>query len=357
MAEHRGADRAQELIAGVALAYEQREALYINGGGSKRNLAGRNCPAPSLEVGAHRGILDYQSAELVLTARAGTTLREIVEVLDAENQVLGFDPPLLDDRATLGGTLATNLSGPARPWRGSVRDAVLGVQLINGKAELLNFGGKVMKNVAGYDVSRLQAGALGTLGVLTQVSLRVVPRPEHELSMAYEMSADEAISTMNQRAGEAKPLSGACWLDGTLYLRLSGAASAVEHTARQWGGEQYTQCEVWEALREMSLPFFQGDAPLWRLSLKPTAEPDIEQGSMLIDWGGAQRWLRANIDLERAHASAQRGGGHALLFRGGDREGHLRATPNAIERRLLQRLKRAFDPHGILNPGRLHADL
>ena len=248
---------------------------------------GRDCEAKPLEVSGHRGIVDYQPDELVLCARAGTPLRTLQDTLAEHNQVLPFDPPMFGGRATLGGTLACNLSGPGRPWYGSIRDATLGVKLVNGKGELLQFGGKVMKNVAGYDVSRLQAGALGTLGVITEINLKVLPRPESSITLAYEMDAATALATMNRRAVEPKPLSGACWFNGTLYLRLSGAASAVGKTASIWGGSACAETETpWTGLREMDLPCFTGDAPLWPSGSK---RPESSPGSRRPDAGRSDR--------------------------------------------------------------------
>ena len=349
-------DRSADIVAALQRAREQKSPVYIRAGGSKQHMVGRHCTAAALDVSSHRGIVDYQPQELVMTARAGTPLREIVSTLAAQNQCLPFEPPLLGGKATLGGTLACNLSGPARPWRGSIRDMVLGVQLINGKCEVLNFGGKVMKNVAGYDVSRLQAGALGTLGVLTEISLKVLPLPQKTLTLQYAMPADEAVETMNRCAGKPKPLSGAFWMDETLYLRLSGAASAVDSTARQWGGEVVEDDEaLWRALREMTLPFFAGDAPLWRLSVQSSARVVADFGPMLIDWGGAQRWVRGEHDRDQLNRAAMDAGGHVSLFRGGDRESELQAPLNAVAQRLQRELKASFDPDGILNPGRLYS--
>lgn len=349
------ADCEQAIVAALRAAKEAGRPVYVCGGDSKRALLGRDCEATPLSVAAHRGILNYQPEELVISARAGTPLVAIQAALAEQRHMLPSEPPLFDGRATIGGTLASNLSGPGRPWRGATRDSVLGVALLNGKGERLNFGGRVMKNVAGYDVSRLQAGALGTLGVLCEITLRVVPQPEHSITLAFELSARQALEHMLQRAAQPAPLSGACWVGGRLFLRLSGAASAVRSTARQWGGDSVSEAEAfWASLREMQHPFFSGDAPLWRLSINSAAAVDNSEET-LIDWGGAQRWLRAPRDTRALHARARHAGGHACLFRGGDRSGEVRAPLHEAEQRIQQKLKRAFDPDGLLNPGRLYS--
>ncbi len=356
MTDTRGADRdlGDDIVAAVRAARDTGRPVYITAGGTKRHLAGRDCEADDLDVAGHRGIVDYQPGELVITARGGTPVSELTATLAKENQALSFEPPHLSGRATIGGTLACNLSGPGRPWGGSVRDRVLGVQLINGRGERLEFGGRVMKNVAGYDLSRLQAGALGTLGIISEVSLKVDPLPEQRLTLRYDMSASEAVDTMNRRAGVHSPLSGALWCEGQLYLRLAGAADGVKQTADSWGGDRVDPAaEPWEALREMTLPFFAGDAPLWRLSVGSTA-PVMQDGEQLIDWCGAQRWLRGNASHEGMERRARAAGGHATLFRGGDRRAEVRSTLSATEARVQRRLKHAFDPDGILNPGRLY---
>jgi glycolate oxidase FAD binding subunit len=349
------ADQGDQLVEALHRARETGSRLYISGGGSKQHLSGRACLADDLDVSGHRGIIDYEPGELVITARGGTPVAELLATLREERQTLSFEPPVMSGRASLGGTLACNLSGPGRPWGGSIRDRVLGIQLINGRGERLNFGGRVMKNVAGYDVSRLQAGALGTLGILSEISLRVEPLPERSLTLRFGMAAPEAIETMNRRAGEPAPLTGAFWLQGQLHLRLAGAASAVRQTAQRWGGEQLEGgAEPWDDLREMTLPFFTGDTPLWRLSVDATA-PAGQEPAMLIDWCGAQRWLRGEFSRGEMDRLAAEAGGHATLFRGGDRSAEVRPPLSATETGLHQRLKRAFDPDGILNPGRLYS--
>ena len=336
-------------------AHADRHAVYINGGGSKRHFLGRDCDAATLEVGGHSGIVDYQPRELVVTARAGTTISALQATLAQEGQHLSFEPPQFAGLATLGGTLASNLSGPGRPWWGSARDMVLGARIISGTGEPLNFGGQVMKNVAGYDVSRLQAGALGSLGVLSSISLKVLPLPEASTTLVYECDAATALQMMHERAASPKPLTGACWVAGRLYLRLSGAASAVAHTASLWGGERPEQGPFWADLRDMRLPFFATEAPLWRLSLRSSAPPQaVADEDLLIDWGGAQRWIRGEHSLASLHEQAAGAGGHVQLVRGGDRSAELRGPLQGAQQHLQQQLKSRFDPGGILNPGRMY---
>jgi glycolate oxidase FAD binding subunit len=347
-------DNVKSLVDAVEQARASNTPFYIRGGNSKSQWLGRKIDAKALDVSTHRGIVDYQPAELVITVRSGTSINEINQALSEQGQMLASEPPALNG-ATIGGTVACNLSGPGRPWGGSIRDAVLGVQLINGRGELLRFGGQVMKNVAGYDVSRLQAGALGTLGVLTEVSLKVLPLPETTLTLAYSLDADAAVLTMNQRSAEPAPLSGAFWQQGKLYLRLSGTESAVRHTAEQWGGERSTGDEQpWQALREMTLPIFHSEDPLWRLSIAATAAVS-DQTSQLIDWGGAQRWLPGGLDFATLHKVASAAGGHTCLFSGGDRSGEVRSPLGAAQQRIQLRVKQAFDPDGLINPGRLYS--
>ena len=350
------ADNTQALVAAVAQASASKTPVYIAGGNTKRDMLGRRCEAKPLDLSGHRGIVDFQPSELVITVRAGTPLVDIERTLAPEGLCMAFDPPQFDGIATVGGTLACNLSGPSRPWAGSIRDAVLGVRLINGRAELLKFGGQVMKNVAGYDVSRLQAGALGTLGVITEVSLKVQPQPEAVASLAFEVSRQDAIETMNRRAGEPKPLTGAFWYKGRMYLRLAGSASAVEHTARLWGGERLPRrTDLWTSLRDMTLSFFSGDAPLWRASHKPTAPAWEFPEEQLIDWCGAQRWFSGDLELDALEGAAANAGGHIMLFRGGDRLREVRQRLNTVEQHLQSRIKYSFDPEGIFNPGRLYS--
>lgn len=352
------ADLSKQLEAEVLAAYEAGQPLNIVGGGSKGFLGRETAERAEhqvLNLSEHSGIVSYQPVELVLTVRAGTALSEIEAALDEHGQMLAFEPPHFGETDTIGGTLACNLSGPARPWGGSVRDHVLGIRLINGMGEHLRFGGQVMKNVAGYDVSRLQAGAMGTLGVITEISLKVMPKPAHTVTLTQAIGADEAITLMNKRAGVAKPLTAACWVDGLMYLRLAGARAAVEATQTQWGGDVLENAEAfWSKLRDQQHAFFAADEPLWRFSVKPTAALAELEGAQLLDWGGAQRWYRGKARPGLMQLIATEAGGQVSLFRGGDRRDEVAHTQPEVLQRIQIQLKQRFDPKGIFNPGRVY---
>ena len=352
-------DSIQSIIDQVQSARSAGTKLQIMGANSK-HFMGRNIECARLEMKQHTGIVSYQPVELVLTARSGTPLGEIEAVLAEQGQMLSFEPPQYNSEATIGGTLACNLSGPSRPWWGSVRDQVLGIRLINGKAEHLRFGGQVMKNVAGYDVSRLQAGAMGSLGIITEISFKVMPKPAFVMTLVEDMDGDRAIKMMNSHSRQPKPLSAACWLDGRLYLRLAGARSAVESTARQWGYRELEDGNTfWRNLRDQQLEFFSGDIPLWRFSVKSTAAHHNSvadnDAQWLIDWGGSQRWLRKQGELKEMESIAESMSGQVSLFKGGNRQSevfHRQPEPLKI---IQQRIKQTFDPDGIFNPGRLYS--
>lgn len=352
------ADQIQTLQEQVLQARSNGQKLNIVGGGSKAFM-GRQADADAgiLSLAEHTGVVEYHPVELVLTVRAGTTLQEIEAVLAEQGQCLHFEPPHFGDTSTIGGTLACNLSGPARPWTGSVRDQVLGIRLLNGKGEHLRFGGQVMKNVAGYDVSRLQAGAMGTLGVITEISLKVMPKPAASATLVREMAMDEVVEYMNRRAGEPKPITGACWVDGKVYLRLAGAKSAVEATAEKWGGEVMAEGDqFWRQVQDMQHGFFDDpEAPLWRFSLDSTSKTPELDGPWMIDWVGSQRWYRGQASLSDLEPLARAAGGQVSLFRGGDRTAEvMQSQPEALKT-IQRRVKHSFDPDGIFNPGRLYS--
>lgn len=350
-------DRIRRLQQQVLAARSEGQALRIVGGNSKAFMGRQLALAQqTLSLAEHRGILSYSPVELVLTARAGTPLAEIEAVLAEHNQMLSFEPPQFAAGATLGGTLACNLSGPGRPWWHSIRDQVLGIRLLNGYGEHLHFGGQVMKNVAGYDLTRLQAGAMGTLGVITEISLKVLPRPATSCTLTFDVELDEALSLMNRFALAPKPLSAACWLEGRLYLRLSGAASAVESTAVQWGGDLLEAADLfWQQLRDQQLDWFRQPQPLWRFSVNPSARMPMLDGDWCLDWGGAQRWYRGAQTLTELEAVAAEAGGQVCLFRGAAQDAEVMQRPSAALKQLQLRLKQAFDPDHLFNPGRLYS--
>jgi glycolate oxidase FAD binding subunit len=352
-------DVVEQLSRTIRDAAREKRALRIRGGGTK-DFYGGALRGEILGTGACRGIVSYEPTELVITARAGTPLAEVEAALQEKGQMLAFEPPYFGAAATLGGCVAAGLSGPRRAYAGAVRDFVLGVRVLDGQGSDLRFGGQVMKNVAGYDVSRLVAGSLGTLGVLLEVSLKVLPLPPMEATLRLACAEDDAIVLMNEWAGKPLPLTGTAWCESDLSVRLSGARPAVEAAIRKIGGTPMEPAQAqgfWIGVCEQQSAWFSGSAPLWRLSVKPTARPLALPGEQLIEWGGALRWLKSNADPGAVRAAATAAGGHATLFRGGDRAaGVFHPLPDALMK-IHRGLKQALDPVGILNPGRLYPDL
>jgi glycolate oxidase FAD binding subunit len=347
----------QDIQEQVQAAVAGQTPLAIQGGNSKA-FYGRSTAGTILSLSGHRGIIDYTPSELVVSVRAGTLLTELESALADEDQMLPFEPPHFADTATAGGCIACGLSGPRRPYTGAVRDFVLGVNCVNGKGEYLRLGGQVMKNVAGYDLSRTLTGSLGTLAVLLDVHLKVLPRPSQETTLVQSCSAATAVEKFNRWAGQPLPLSGACYLDDSLYIRLSGMAEGVHAAAASIGGQPLDNAgHFWEQLREQQLPFFSGDAPLWRLSVPAATKPLTLDGATLLDWGGAQHWLRSDLPADTIRGTAAAVGGHATLFRGGDRSGAVFQPLQPALLALHQRLKSTLDPAGIFNPGRMYPEL
>ena len=355
-------DLTQDLQDRVRAAADAATPLVLMGQGTK-SCMGRATAGEPLELAGHAGILNYESQELVITARAGTALNEIEAALAEHGQMLPFEPPHFappdGPDATLGGTVACGLSGPARPAAGAARDLVLGARVLTGRAEVLRFGGEVMKNVAGYDVSRLMAGAYGTLGILLDVSLKVLPIPAFTRTLVRDCSMADALAQMTRWAGKPLPVTATLWDGAQLWVRLSGAGQGVTEAAPRIGGDpvddDVAACFWREQVREQRHDFFAGGMPLWRLSL-PASAPVIDlPGPQWIEWGGAQRWLRSELDGATIRARVESVGGQAALFRGGDRSGEVfHPLPPALLQ-LHRRLKQSFDPQGILNPGRLYA--
>jgi len=354
----RAQDRTEALRERIAAAAESGTPLAIAGSGSKA-FYGREPAGETLEVSGHRGIVNYDPTELMLTARAGTPLAELEAALDAEGQMLAFEPPHFAGAGTLGGAVAAGLSGPRRPFTGAVRDMMLGTRIINGRAEVMRFGGEVMKNVAGYDVSRLMAGALGTLGVILEVSLKVLPRPAAAHTVVLDIPMAEVFRHTEDWLRRGMPVSATAHDGERLHLRLSGAHSAVEDATRALGGERMDDAPgFWRSVRDQAHPFFAAEGPpLWRLALPPGAGMPALDGAWFSEWAGRQLWLRSDVDADVVRRETGRLGGHAALFRGGERAGEVFQPLEPVKLRMHRELKRAFDPAGILNPGRLYPNL
>ena len=338
----------------IRLAAERRTPLELRGGGTKR-FFGNPPHGELLDTRVYAGITDYEPSELVLTARCGTPLAEVEQALAEKGQCLAFEPPHFGD-ATFGGCIAAGLSGPRRAAAGALRDYILGVKLVDGQARVLDFGGRVMKNVAGYDVSRLLAGSLGTLGLIAEASIKVLPAPRAERTLRLEMDEAHALEVMSRWSSEPLPVSASAWHAGMLYVRLSGSPRALEAAAPRIGGKELPDAVAWwRSLREQAHPFFAGDEDLWRIAVPSTTAP-LALGAQLLEWHGALRWLRS-ADASAVRAAAKRAGGHATLFRARDKSGGVFATLDPVLLRLHRALKEAFDPAGILNPGRLYEEL
>jgi len=341
----------------ITSATRSGTTLRIRGNGTK-DWYGQELAGELLDTTAYSGIVSYDPTELVITARAGTNLREIGKALAEKKQMLAFEPPRFDGLATVGGIVASGLSGPRRQAVGSVRDFVLGTVLMDGKGEVLHFGGQVMKNVAGYDVSRLLTGSLGTLGLILEVSLKVLPRPFAQHSLQFAMSEQDALHQLNLWGGQPLPLSASCWLDGKLYVRLSGAQAAVDAAIEKMGGSDLPDAEkFWDEVREQTHSFFSTPQQgLWRLSLPTVAPPLALPGEQMIEWGGALRWLKTTADATTVRSVAANAGGHATLYKGGDKSvGVFQPLAPAVAR-IHRNLKNAFDPAGIFNPRRMYSD-
>jgi len=350
------------LVNQVQVAAADRVPLDIRGGGTKAFYGGEPV-GEVLDVTPLAGISSYEPSELVVTVRAGTLLSELEAALAEKGQCLPFEPPRFAPNGTVGGMVAAGLAGPSRAAVGSVRDYVLGATLLNGKGEVLSFGGQVMKNVAGYDVSRALAGSMGIFGVICEVSLKVLPTAPATATLRLEMDAATAIRRLNEWGGQPLPLNASAWWDGTLVLRLRGAAAAVQSAQQRIGGELIAPESAnpfWQGLRDHSDEFFvgaaravDGGAALWRLSVPATAGPLKLSGEQLLEWGGAQRWICTSAPGHTLRDAAAAAGGHAVLFRARDKSLGTFAPLKAPLDRIHRELKAAFDPAGIFNPGRL----
>jgi glycolate dehydrogenase FAD-binding subunit len=347
----------KKLSEAIRQAGENRP-LRLRGGGTK-DFYGQALEGEIVDTRAYSGIVSYEPSELVITARCGTRLAEVESAMRERGQMLAFEPPHFGEGATLGGAVAAGLSGPGRQAAGALRDFVLGVRIMDGRGDLLSFGGRVMKNVAGYDVSRLMAGSLGTLGIILEVSLKVLPVPVAEATLRLELPEAKAIEQLNRWGGKPLPIGASAWNDGTLGIRLRGAAAAVREAVMTIGGERVEDSAAgrfWNSVREHSDRFFRNDAPLWRISVPSTTPPLELQGEQLIEWGGALRWIFSHADARTVREAATRAGGHATLFRGGDKSAGVFQPLAPSLMKIHKELKREFDPQGIFNRGRMYAD-
>lgn len=347
-------DASAALLEQVNHALNRSTALRIQGGNSKAFL-GRKVAGEVLDTRAHRGIVSYDPTELVITARTGTPLAELEAALDAAGQMLTCEPAQFGGAATLGGMVAAGLSGPRRPWSGAVRDLVLGTRLITGTGKHLRFGGEVMKNVAGYDLSRLLAGSFGCLGVITEVSLKVLPKPRQCLSLRLEMDTALALRKLAEWGQQPIPLSAASHDGRALHVRLEGGEGSVAAARERLGGE-LIESTYWAELREQRLGFFADPRPLWRLSVPTNTGVLALPGEQLIDWGGAQRWLKSDADAALIRQIADEVGGHATCFTAGHCDSPFQPLAAPLLRYHRQ-LKNQLDPQGIFNPGRLYCEV
>ena len=376
-------DMTASMATRVRQAAQSGTPLRIRGGGSK-DFYGQSLSGDVLDMAAFSGVVSYEPSELVVTVRAGTPLAELESLLAGQGQCLPFEPPHFGPHATVGGMVASGLNGPARASSGAVRDFLLGVVLLNGQGECLTFGGQVMKNVAGYDVSRLMAGAMGTLGVLLEVSLKVLPIAPAEATLRCSLPQQKALDLLNRWGGQPLPLNASCWVHDDsaspardmLFVRLRGAVAAVDSACPRMmadvqaaGGQalvmENAQASAdWNACREQTLPFFaqapSPDACLWRLSVPQTTPALDLPFAQLLEWHGGLRWLWAPASSAAPlRQVAEKACGHATLFR---RAAHTPAdtpvfTPlSPVQARIQRELKKQFDPAGVFNPGRLSAD-
>ena len=358
-------DLSDNLVEQITRAYGKKTPLVIISGGSK-SFYGNVIEGTALNVKQHSGIIEYRPSELVLTARSGTKLSDIENELSKNNQMLAFEPPSHNRAATLGGSIACGLSGPRRPFAGAARDFVLGTTIINGKGELLKFGGQVMKNVAGYDASRLMVGAQGTLGVLIDISVKVLPKPESELTLCFDKPFDDAHRTLRNWIIQGQPISASCYYEKRLFIRLSSTANSVKQAHQTIGGDiqhDKNSDELWKQLQHQDHKFFKhnNDDPrdLWRVSVPPATPAIATECPQLTEWNGALRWISSNEDMFEL---ARQFDGHATRYTlnkktGDDSTGDIFQTLPAGMLALHRRIKQSFDPANILNPGRIYNEL
>ena len=359
-------DDSADLIERVQAAVAGNTPMHIVGGNSKSGLGNANHTEPSqtLNLTSHCGVISYEPTELVVTVRPGTSLQVLNETLKDAGQMLPFEPPAFAG-STIGGVLACGLSGPRRPFNGAARDYVLGMRVINGQGQSLSFGGEVMKNVAGYDVSRLQVGAWGTLGILLDTSMKVLPVPEMEMTLCQTSAAHDTAS-FAALLRQSLPLSAAMLIGERRYLRLSGSESAVRAAASLLGGEEVADAPtLWAAVRDQTHDYFTGTSgtadahSLWRVSLPDAAGPLPLAGEWLYEWAGAQRWLKTTESSHAVFAAAAAAGGHAMRYAtapDAEHEPAFQPLSGAMQR-LQSRVRDSFDPQRLFNRGRFHPEL
>ena len=342
----------------IQQAIARKQTLTVRGGNSK-HFYGNTASGEVLSTLENRGIVEYEPRELTITALAGTPLVDIERLLKQNNQMLPFEPPHFGS-ATWGGCIAAGLSGARRPYCGAARDAVLGVSLIDGRGQHLHFGGRVIKNVAGYDVSRLMAGSMGTLGVMTQITCKLLPRPESERTLLLESNRNIAVQTMNMLAAQSLPISGTAWrrgdgVLGQLLVRLSGTDSTVVGAMEKIGGDAFDEANFWHDLQEHKLPEF-AVSPLWRVSVPSTTQASSAAlefpNTVMVEWGGAVRWLGGEVTAEHVRTLTQHVGGHATLFRGEAEIDNVFSPASAPIAALNQRIRQVFDPHSVFDGNR-----
>ncbi len=349
-------DLSAEFQQHISDAVAKESPINLVGGNTKQ-FYGREPFGEVLNVADNTGIVDYEPTELVVTVRNGTALSQLEAVLAEQGQMLGFEPPSFGQKSTIGGVIASGVSGPRRPFSGAVRDHLLGCKIINGYADILSFGGTVMKNVAGYDLSRLMAGSMGTLGLIVEASLKVVPKPEIEETWWQEVKENAVIQLMSQLLQKPFPFSGLHYDGKRLFYRLCGSSEAIKQSAETLGGEQLiNDRDFWLSLKNQTSEFFQEEMPLWRISVAPATEQLSLAGSAMLDWGGALRWLKSDESAQHVYQTVAEAGGHATLFRGGQRDGLVFQTLPSDLMQIQQRLKHAFDPKGLFNQGRMYPE-
>jgi glycolate oxidase FAD binding subunit len=350
-------DIAKQIQQQLIDASSNKQPLQIIGNGSK-SFYGRSAAGDPLQVKEHTGIIDYQPDELTITARAGTPLSEINDLITDHGQMLPFEPPTFSGSATLGGCIASGLAGPRRPWTGATRDYVIGIRLLTGDGRDIRLGGKVMKNVAGYDLFRPMTGALGTLGVMLEITLKLLPLPEHEISFRIDAGEQEMVRLLHDWTYASLPLSAASHSCGKFNIRLSGTRSSIDDSITKLPADREDLSpDYWQQLNEQQLDFFTGNEALYRFVVPANAPATNTPGDSMLDWGGALRWQKSTLPFDEVQHIATKLGGSVALYRNGNRDKEVfPALPENLFT-LHQRIKQVLDPAGILNPGRLYRDL